>query len=1334
MCGRLMIAVLCAAAQAATGGETPWHHSALRYRLRVRRAAPWRGDAPRPIELAVDFPRLLARAGLGAKAHATDLHVVEADTARAVPCAVRGQRGAAAEADRPYLAWMARPRQTPTTNFDVYFNVAENPPAATRPASRALPPENLLANGNFARHRDGQPEAWTVNAPALVRAGTSRPGIGAALTITVDAATPPDATREVHVSQSFDVAPWAGCEMTFACDLLAERAAYGAPVSIRIEQVRKDGSRIAGYAVDPRWTTIELARGQLVRLRQRGRFHPEAAGAKVVLRARCTVRDADTRKVVTGPESHFTIHVARMIVRPGQRWPWPPASEGAFAQGALRDAPRNRGIVLRGLRRVAFNGASEATLTTGKYGPAGETHWGLAAGTLEFWCRPTWSADDGREHVFFYGVSYGHRLHSRLRKRDAAGGNRLEFAIADAGGSMRTVRGAAKLVAGRWHHVAACWDFAAGRQQLFVDGRRIASAGPDTKGWSWSTVAVGGKKKTPGIGISKTDTRSLPMQAFIGGGLRCRPARAADAVLDELRISDVARYASEFTPSRAEFPLDQHTRALWHFEGDVQGTHDGGDRFVRGHLACELPRRRDEVVLEQRNGATVTRRTVALGLRADEKLFDTCRAEARLPVTRPVHPRPDPRFVALVPAEATRDLPEAGRGFNLTVGGDWEPWMRSITFRHARPAAKATPLPRWRANDNPVPFSAADLAATVAPNEPDDARRAFEAFRYALETTNYYDAHFCETLPTRHRSRIAYTFTKALNIYAFDQCGPLNHTLRKLFLAVGISSNNASGTHHQFQQAFYGDRWRLFDLSPRLYWLRRDNRTVAGRRDFEEDLYLKIRQGSGVCSALRGRPGHATFGSAERPHRMDLDLQPGERLGVCWHNEGRWFEITGDRKPIPLAKIPPLFGNGSIVYEPPAGQARAVYRCRCPYILSDARVTGTLSPGKPGDVRLMLSFDRGKRWLEAWRAGDGPGEIAADLRDHVTGRYEYWLKLTGAPARVRNLRVRTTFVVSPLSLPGWLKRGANRIRFVGGRPTGTVRTRCRWIERHRTDLGVSLSGLGFYLDGNRSHRSVVVARPGGRFSLTVAITGRGDAGEVSIRGLPAGWLDGPDRRRVGKVDPSRPARVVFSGTARGKRGDVRGFELALSGGSGPAGRRRWGQILLADAPLVREAEAADATEGKVAPANVPGASGRRVMAFDGSGRLTFETPASPGGTYALWLLARWRPDADVQMRLTVDAAKPRTLRPVARIGFNDWTDPTRAHTKMFAHYGEQYGYRSWYRVPDVRLAAGKHRVRLGATRGARIDAVVLLPAGAAVDRAAMNLFQNANYAPWLSPW
>ena len=98
------------------------------------------------------------------------------------------------------------------------------------------------------------------------------------------------------------------------------------------------------------------------------------------------------------------------------------------------------------------------------------------------------------------------------------------------------------------------------------------------------------------------------------------------------------------------------------------------------------------------------------------------------------------------------------------------------------------------------------------------------------------------------------------------------------------------------------------------------------------------------------------------------------------------------------------------------------------------------------------------------------------------------------------------------------------------------------------------------------------------------------------------------------------------------------------------------------------------------------------------------------------------------MDLAVDGAEPRRLTAAAMIGFTDWDDPRRAHTKCFAHFGEAHGHWAWYRIGDVPLEAGQHRLTLSAQRGACLDALVLLPQTPDCDRAAMNLFQNWNYA------
>lgn len=1357
--------ILCILASplAAAAAEPAWWNPDWQFRTTITRPAPYRDTAERPIEVALDFQRLLQRAGVSGEFDPASVRVIQRGTNTELPAAWRTELNAPRNRRERYLAWHASPQAGQCGAYDIYFGAKDRALPAAKYLEDRLPPENLLANPGFEDAADDLPAGWQAQPAALVRLGRFAKTSGRqSLAIVVDETTPADAGREVTISQQIDVRRFAGQEMVFQVDLLAERAAYGAPVGIELEQSRADGSTILEFAVDPRWLTIELAQGQLVQFCERGRFNPDAAMLTVRVRARCRVIDADTGKAVTGPESFFTVWLDRLVVRPGERWPWPPASHAGFVAGALAGAPRNRALELTGQRFLAFNGGSEGTLTRGVADPGpSSVHWGLQAGTLEFWCQPSWDAEDGVEHIFFDGVAYFHRRQSVLRKLGAAGKNELEFSIADADGAVHAVRGPAPLKAGQWHHIAATWDFPQAHQAIFVDGRPIAARGPESVAWPSSLAAAGGTTK--GIGINEKDCRSMPMQACIGGERRGAADYSAEAVIDEFRISDVKRYAGPFNPARTELVVDEHTRALFHFEDERDGVHAGDDRFVRGHLCVELPLQEETVPLEILEKGKVRRQLVLVEPHASVSQFEANRAENRLPVNPPFRRPPDPRHIDYRDRQVERTVLGQDAGFTLTVGGDWPPLMRCITFEHAdRSSAVATRLPCWRANDAVVPLAAESIRATLGAEASGDAEKAFAAFEYALRTAHYYDGSYCETLPAQHRQRTSYTFLKALNIYPFDQCGPLNYTLRKLFLSVGISSNDAAGTHHQFQQAFYQGQWRLFDLASRVFWLDRDNSTVIGRRGMEEDPYLKIRQGGDVCAWLRGTSNGTPLGTAVRPHCMDFPLRPGERASLCWHNEGRWFEVFGEREPLPLAKIPPIFGNGAIHYEPieqgeatalenavinrgndgrsrlraedPGKTAALVYRARCPYIFSDAVVRGSYAASQSGAVRLSLSFDEGQHWIEVWRSSDPRGTISATLRDQVTARYAYWLKVelaAGQDAVVEDLQVRSSIVASPLALPGRLSQGENRITFVGAAPSAAIKTSCRWTERYHSDLAIAIDALGFYTEGDEVYRNVLVVPPGGEVPLKVTLQGCPVQGKVWLDGLPEGWSCVPPRRAVEIVRPKECgiADFVLRSTAT-QPGEVHAFTVVVD--HGELQRRVAVQALVAASPLVCEAERAGEVSGAAAVREVAELSGAGGVEFGGDGRLAIDFAAPRGGTYTLWLRARWMPESDEGLSLAIDGADPRPLRIQRMIGFEDWSDPGRAHTKRF--YSEQYDHWAWYRIPDVSLEPGKHRLTLSAGKGAWLDALALLPQDNTMDRAAMNLFQNWNFAPWHNPF
>jgi len=378
---------------AVSGEPASWWNAGWRFRTTITSDIPSRDDANTPTEVVVDFPMLLKRADVPGEFDPGSLRLIERSgnaPAREVPFAYRGEFNPVKGREESYLSWFAHPQTERVNSYDIYFDTKDRRISARNDDADLLPPLNLLSNPGFEDEIDGMPVGWQIAPKVLARLDRFDHATGRrSLKIVIDGDTAENTPREVTLSQMIDVRKFAGKEMVFQCDLLAERARYGAPVSIELEQFRADGSRILEYAVQPRWLTIELAQGQLVQFCERGRFSPEAARVNAKIRLRCYVKDADTRQILTGPESFFTVWLDRLVIRPCRRLSYPAQSHAGFVEGALDTAPVNRGFEFTGIRRLAFNGASEGTLTSGKFNPNSHSvHWGLEAGTLEFWCRP----------------------------------------------------------------------------------------------------------------------------------------------------------------------------------------------------------------------------------------------------------------------------------------------------------------------------------------------------------------------------------------------------------------------------------------------------------------------------------------------------------------------------------------------------------------------------------------------------------------------------------------------------------------------------------------------------------------------------------------------------------------------------------------------------------------------------------------------------------------------------------------------------------------------------------------------------------------------------------
>ncbi|MFW5866880.1 MAG: LamG-like jellyroll fold domain-containing protein, partial [Armatimonadota bacterium] len=613
ICALLMSLTLCNAADG-------WWHPGWSFRTSVTKASPWRSDGSRVLESGADLQALLDRAGVDGEVVAESIRVVDTATGQQLPSAVRTEYEPRTRSEERYLTWLADARAGEVGRYHVYFDTGDHDPP--RPTYRDLPPEELVANGGFEEVDGNLPAAWEITEPSVASIGASEHTAGErSLRLHIDVDTPEDVERTVAVSQKIDVAHYAGQEIRFACSFFPERGFFGTPVTVELVQYRADGSRIVEYAIQPRWMTIQMAEGQLVEFAERGKLHPDAAHLEVIIRLRLYAGNSWDGTRLTDEEKTYTCWIDRVSLRPGERLPWPGASESCFVEGALESAPVNAAVDFRGQRRLAFNGASEGTLTAGKYNPDQRSvHWGPQRGTLEMFVRPHWSSADEGAWTLFSAKAYLHRLQSQIR---AVGGDdaAIEFSIVDSDGRMHGVRGPAILERDRWYHVAVTWDLPKAHLQIFLDGRRIAVEGPGDEEWP-STMEALDPNLDEGRGINDSDRRTIPMQAFIGGGTHWRESGSAEAAIDEVRVSDVVRYSRGFEPPTTEFEVDEDTRALFHLEHERCGVHAGDDQFVQGYLACEDHPLKETASLEILRDGEVEQQMVVVAPHASQELYE----------------------------------------------------------------------------------------------------------------------------------------------------------------------------------------------------------------------------------------------------------------------------------------------------------------------------------------------------------------------------------------------------------------------------------------------------------------------------------------------------------------------------------------------------------------------------------------------------------------------------------------------------------------------------------------------------------------------------------------
>ena len=128
---------------------------------------------------------------------------------------------------------------------------------------------------------------------------------------------------------------------------------------------------------------------------------------------------------------------------------------------------------------------------------------------------------------------------------------------------------------GEWHHYALVRDLNASpdRLCLYLDGTGYCYIDGSKPEWAPVSDDIRPARNRDG-----DDTNNKPLYVI---GARTNGGSEIEAVIDELRISDVARYRDDFTPPAAPFSLDASTVMLFHFDEGAGNTTSGCDSHRR---------------------------------------------------------------------------------------------------------------------------------------------------------------------------------------------------------------------------------------------------------------------------------------------------------------------------------------------------------------------------------------------------------------------------------------------------------------------------------------------------------------------------------------------------------------------------------------------------------------------------------------------------------------------------------------------------------------------------------------------------------------------------------
>jgi hypothetical protein len=266
-------------------------------------------------------------------------------------------------------------------------------------------------------------------------------------------------------------------------------------------------------------------------------------------------------------------------------------------------------------------------------------------------------------------------------------------------------------------------------------------------------------------------------------------------------------------------------------------------------------------------------------------------------------------------------IDKAEAEYTIDVGGTVDPENVEISIENAGDAAVVNP--RISVNGLYDWYDAKSMAAEITRGCHTDEEKALAIWSWIRYRTYQRSPHDDSSVHA----------VRAMNGYGYGICGHAAHWMKCLLTAAGLKARVQELAGHTLSEAYYDGAWHLLDSNVKVFYLDRDNRTIASLATLEHDAGLIERTihprelepwflgpdppGRNeqfvhyIVSYKDNYEEHSYDGVIAKDYSMAMTLKPGEKLVRWWTPKLAKFEGRDVR-----AEVPIRYANGQLTWEP----------------------------------------------------------------------------------------------------------------------------------------------------------------------------------------------------------------------------------------------------------------------------------------------------------------------------------------------------------------------------------------------------------------------------------